>query len=175
MSLGDWCDQRIEACPLFLFWSIILQLELEVMIYVKAILEGDFLLYTYALTKIVPWFFALGHTNYARWMDTCPSTCHFFMHDKHPGVFAEFRKGNVVVKKTTHVFSGITIDQAHEQNNASVNGDSGAVGVTENHAALRRWMVSGPEMARLIADQIHLRQRAPCPPNNAHYRSNQHK
>ena len=29
-------------------------------------------------------------------------------------------------------------------------GDGGAVGLTENPAALRRWMVSGPEMARLI-------------------------
>ena len=58
-----------------------------------------------------------------------------FLHDKHPGVFAGFRKGRFVVKKTTHVFSGIAIDQAHEQNNA-----------------LRRWMVSGPEMARLIGE-----------------------
>ena len=53
-------------------------------------------------------------------------------------------------KKTTHVFSGIAIDQAHEQNNASVKGDGGGVGLTENPAALRRWMVTGPEMARLI-------------------------
>ena len=37
------------------------------------------------------------------------------------------------------VFSGIAIDQAHEQNNASVKGDGGAVGLTENLAALRRW------------------------------------
>ena len=27
MSLEDWCDERVEACPLFLFWSITLQLE----------------------------------------------------------------------------------------------------------------------------------------------------
>ena len=68
-----------------------------------------------------------------------------FLHDKHPGVFAQFRKGNVFVKKTTHVFSGIAIVQAHEQNNASVKGDG-------NPAALRHWMVSGPEMARLIRE-----------------------
>jgi len=75
-----------------------------------------------------------------------------FLHDKHPGVFAQCRKGNFVVKKTTHVFSGIAIVQAHEQNNASVKGDGGAVGLTENPAALRHWMVSGPEMARLIGE-----------------------
>ena len=50
------------------------------------------------------------------------------------------------------MFSGIAVDQAHEQNNASVKGGGGAVGLTENPAALRRWMVSGPEMARLIEE-----------------------
>ena len=58
--------------------------------------------------------------------------------------------GNFTVRKTKHAFSAIAIDQAHEQNNASVKGDGGAVGLTENPAALRRWMVSGPEMARVI-------------------------
>ena len=151
MSLEDWCDQRVETCSLFLFWSITLQLELEVMVYVRAIREGYILLYIDALTNIVPWFFALGHTNYARWIPVHlrDMVC---LHHKHRGVFAEFRKGNLLVKKTTHVFSGIAIDQAHEQNNASVKGDSGAVGLTENPAALRRWMVSGPEMARLIGE-----------------------
>ena len=33
-----------------------------------------------------------------------------------------------------------------------MKGDGGAVGLTENPAALRRWMVSGPEMARLIGE-----------------------
>jgi len=42
---------------------------MEVMIYVRAIREVDFLLYIDALTKIVPWFFALGHTKYSY---TCP-------------------------------------------------------------------------------------------------------
>ena len=95
------------------------------MIYVRAIREGYFLLYIDALSNIVLWFFALGHTNYARWIPVHLRDMFFFA-TKHPGVFAEFRKGNVVVKKTTHVFSGIAIDQAHEQNNASVKGDGGS-------------------------------------------------
>ena len=72
--------------------------------------------------------------------------------DVHPTVFAEFMKGNFVVKKTERRFSVIAIDQAHEQNKASVKDDGGAVGLTENPAALRRWMVSGPEMARVIEE-----------------------
>ncbi len=41
-------------------------------------------------------------------------------------------------------------DQAHEQNNQMVKGSGGAVGLTENPSAFRRWMVAGPEQARLL-------------------------
>ncbi len=56
------------------------------------------------------------------------------------------------MKKMTCNFSAIAIDQGREQNNASVKGDCGAVGPTENPAALRRWMVSGLEMARVVGE-----------------------
>ena len=118
------------------------------MIYVRSIREADFLLYINALTKIVPWFFALGHTHYARWIPVYLRDM-IVLKEKHPDVHGQFLKGNFAVKKTTRSFSAIAIDQAHEQNNASVKGDGGAVGLTENPAALRFWMVSGPEMARV--------------------------
>ncbi|VDI22411.1 Hypothetical predicted protein [Mytilus galloprovincialis] len=44
------------------------------------------------------------------------------------------------------------IDHAHEQNNAVIKSDGGAVGLTENPVALRRWMIAGPEMARLTKE-----------------------
>ena len=142
MSLEDFCDQWVEACPLFLFWSIILQLELEVMIYVKAIRTDQ----NCSLVLRVGSHQLRQVTQPVHLRDMV------FLHDMHPGVFAEFRKGNVIIKKTTHVFSGIAIGQAHEQNKASVKGDGGAVGLSENPAALLRWMVSGPEMARLFGE-----------------------
>ena len=46
----------------------------------------------------------------------------------------------------------MAIDQAHEPNNAMVKGDGVAVWLTENPAALRRWMISGPDVAGLIAE-----------------------
>lgn len=48
------------------------------------------------------------------------------------------------------MFSAIALDHAHEQTNASVKGDGDAVGLTESPGALRRWMVAGPEIARMI-------------------------
>ena len=69
-----------------------------------------------------------------------------------PSIYAEFMKGHFTVQKTDHSFLNIAIDQAHEQHNCIVKDDGCAVGLTESLAALQRWMVSGPEMARLIND-----------------------
>ena len=66
-----------------------------------------------------------------------------------PSIESKFRDGLFVVHKTRNKFSGLAIDQAHEQNNALAKSYCGAVGLTENPGALRRWMVAGPEMSRL--------------------------
>lgn len=44
------------------------------------------------------------------------------------------------------------IDQAHEQNNELVKGSGGAVGLTENPFTFQRWMVAGPEQARILTE-----------------------
>ena len=40
----------------------------------------------------------------------------------HPEVFKEFQLGKFVVHKTHREFSGLAIDQAHEQANAVIKG-----------------------------------------------------
>ena len=42
------------------------------------------------------------------------------------------------------------IDQAHEQNNELVRGSEGAVGLTENPLAFRKWIIAGPVQARFL-------------------------
>ena len=56
--------------------------------------------------------------------------------EKHSAVCQEFLSGKFTVNKTGHVFSNIATDQTHEQNNACVKGDGGAVGLTQNPQAL---------------------------------------
>jgi len=65
---------------------------------------------------------------------------------------AEFKNGDFAVNKTNRAFSSLPIGQAHEQNDKIVKGDGGAIGLTESSSQLLRWMVSGPEMSRLIKD-----------------------
>jgi hypothetical protein len=68
----------------------------------------------------------------------------------HNDVFEVFLKGHFTVSKTCKKFSSFSIDQAHEQLNARIKGVGGAIGLTENDAALTRWIVAGPEIMRLL-------------------------
>ena len=46
----------------------------------------------------------------------------------------------------------MALDQAHEQANANVKGDGGAVCLTDNPNALQHGIVAGPEMSRMVAE-----------------------
>ncbi len=73
------------------------------------------------------------------------------LEQKHPKPAVKFHDGKFVVHKSNREFSAMDIDQAHEQANAVIKGDGGAIGVTEDPSALRRWMVAGPEVSYLVA------------------------
>ena len=49
-------------------------------------------------------------------------------------IYAEFCNGSFVVHKTKRLLSTITLDHAHEQVNAIVKSEGGAVGLTDNPA-----------------------------------------
>ncbi len=69
---------------------------------------------------------------------------------RHPTVYSEFMLGHFTVQKSARQFSAIALDHNHEQLNQLIKGDGGAIGLTENPGALLRWMVAGPELARVI-------------------------
>ncbi|KAG1664759.1 Flotillin-1 [Nymphon striatum] len=158
----SWCCQRGKDIPQFHYWATMLELELLLLVYVRSLRQGSLMMYIEALTELVPWFYALDHTHYARWIpvhlkDMAELTT------KHPDVAKKFKESHFTVQKTQRAFSSIPIDQAHEQNNACIKGDGGAVGLTDNPSALRRWMVAGPEVARVIEEfqdvSQHCRQK----------------
>ena len=150
-SFEDWCSQREQSYPQFQYWTTVLALELSTLIYVRSLREADFSMYLDALTELVPWFFALDPTNYARLVPVHLRDM-AELANKHPDVFTEFSNGHFTVQKTNRMFSAIPLDQAHEQNDAYVKGDGGAIGLTDNATALRRWMVARPQIARVIVE-----------------------
>ena len=150
-SFTEWCEQRSKAHPMFRFWSTVLDLELTVLAFVRAIRTSDFDLYVQTLSQLAPWFFALDHAHYARWisvhirdMTSLAQQC--------PDVHEHFMRGAFTSNKTGNLYSAIGLDHAHEQMNAQVKGDGGAIGLTEDPGALRRWMVAGPHLAMVITE-----------------------
>ena len=74
------------------------------------------------------------------------------LHETHQDIYVQFENGNFVIRKSQCRFSAISIDQANEENNALVNDEGGAIGLTENPAVFLRWMIAGPEIAMVITE-----------------------
>ena len=121
-------------------------MELIIFILIRSFREGNFTLYREALSGLIPYFFANNSVNYARWLPVHLKDM-MSLEQQHPEAAREFHKGKFVL-------CYIAIDEAHEQNNAVIKGDGGAVGLQrtqEDPGALRRWMIAGPELSHLIA------------------------
>jgi hypothetical protein len=125
--------------PTFQYWNTILNMDILGLI--------GFALYVESLKALVPWFFALDHQNYARWISVHIRD----MESLSTSIQEEFEEHcHWVVPKTINLFSSIPIDQAREQNNELENGSGGAVGLTENPSAFKTWVIAGPEQAILL-------------------------
>ena len=148
-SVEDWRNCMVEKSPTFMFWDLIMRYETLILIFIRAHREKNFKLYVEVLEELAPLFFAMNHVNYARWMPVHIRD----MKSLPDSIMEEFlQQSNWVLSKTAHKFSAIPFDQAREQENKIVKGAGGAVGLTENPTAFRRWMLSGPEMARLLKE-----------------------
>lgn len=105
---------------------------------------------------LIRYFFALDHMSYLRLLPI-----HLRDLKRH---IQRHMQSSFFDRKTERRFSSIAIDEAHEQNNAIVKGDGGAIGPTENPTTLRRWMIVGPEISRLVdefttASGIYVKER----------------
>ena len=72
--------------------------------------------------------------------------------EQHQQIAEAFLAGKFFIHKTGRTFSDMAIDQAHEQANAIIKGDGGAIGITEDPSALRIWMAAGPLVSHIIAN-----------------------
>lgn len=137
--------------PQFAYWMLVFKLQLCVLQLVNSVLSADFKKYIESLTMLMPWFFALDHINYAHWLAVHIRDLSM-LESSHHAVFQEFMAGSFTVQKSHRVFSSIALDQAHEQCNALVKGEGGAIGLTSNLNALKRWMIAGPEISSIIKE-----------------------
>ena len=66
-SFMAWRISMAEAYPTFKFWDLIERLETLILIFCRAHRQKKFPLHVEALEQLIPVFFAIHHTNYARW------------------------------------------------------------------------------------------------------------
>jgi len=126
ISFDDWRSTQMSEQPQFAFSSLVLEFELAVLAFVRSIRAANFQQYINSLQNLVPWFFVMNRTHYARWVPVHIRDMVELQHN-NPGVFQEFSRGRFTVNKTNRSFSAIAIDHAHEQMNATVKGDGGAI------------------------------------------------
>lgn len=149
LSFEEWRRDRRENVPQFRYWDIALLLELSVLQFVCSIRTGNFPQYIESLIRLVPWFFSLDHTHYARWVPVHIQDI-LRLEKVAPDLAEAFHSGWFTVQITKHAFSRIGLDHAHEQVNAWLKGSGGIVGITENEDALRKWLLAAPELSSMV-------------------------
>ena len=139
--MENWSKKHQEQ-PKFPYWSCVLEMELSILQFTQSIRTAYFSQFIQTLTKLLPccWCFVLDDINYARWLSVY--LCDICVNSEAPVSVSSLLQWWICCAQAH--------DQAHEQCNAMVKGNGGAVGLASNPGALRRWVTAGPQIACLL-------------------------
>ena len=104
---------------MFKYMYNILQLMIMILMLVRSMREANLVLFIAVLQKLAPYFFAIDHTSYARWLSV-------FIHDletlpvTNPNLYRVFRAGKFAVQSTCTGFSKMAFHQALKQKNKTI-------------------------------------------------------
>ena len=139
------CSESAQS----LYWNIAIELKSLLLTFVRSIRQLNFQLFVQTLREICPWLVAWDLTNYSRWLPVFVKNLEE-LPTRDPIVYKAFMNGRFTSRKSHSAFSAISDDHLHKQNNKLIKGDGGAVGIFANPTALLKWMVSGPEISRMV-------------------------
>jgi len=153
MSEFEWLDEISKTSEMCFYWKMIINFQIKLLVFIRAIREGNFKLYLEVLFELLPWFFALDRYNYARW-----ATINWFdlvlLEKRCPNEYQNLLIGNFSFLKTPTKFSRMSLDQLHEQNNKYIKSVSGATSLInrQDDSSLVRWELCGPELSRILQE-----------------------
>lgn len=148
LSYYSWTKEEGKRYPQFAFWNLVITLIDLNLLLVKSIRQGLYTLYVATLQKSVPYFFALDHQNYARWLSV--QIRDLKISHTLVQIYTEFLAGKFAISSTGNQFSIIPFDQANEYNIKKIKSFGGLSGLTSNPTALKRSMLVTPQLVRLI-------------------------
>ena len=105
-ELNSFDDCRADCerlYPQFKFWSLTLKLKLLVLSFVRSIRMVNFRLYKEYIKSLLPWFFALDHTSYSRWLSVLLVDM-FQLEEINTDIATVFKNDMFVVNKTRRKF-----------------------------------------------------------------------
>ncbi|XP_028415026.1 uncharacterized protein LOC114538109 [Dendronephthya gigantea] len=145
-EIGERFQQFIEnesqRSATFQLWSSYIDMVYLLLTFIRATRTSDWMLHLSTIRAMLPWYFAYDRINYARYMSTywLEMIC---LDDTHPGASAELSSKWTVQRQQNYGFSAIACDQAIEQTcNRDSKTKGGIVGLTQNRAAINRWILA---------------------------------
>lgn len=108
---------------------------------IKADRSGNFELHLQTTRQMLPYLFAMNHTNYVRGV-----TLYLQNMIKLPTeIVHEMKRGMLSVKRSKRKFNAVGCDLALEQSqNRSSAVTGGLIGITQNKEAMQRWLILYP-------------------------------
>ena len=126
------------------------------MLYVRAEREGDWALHLYAVSKMIPYFFAAGHHHYARYAT-------YYLNDMKnlPSEIEErFLRGEHTTRHQRGLWNGIWSDMHIETTFMKYGkGPGGLIGVTLQQRSVKKWAYSLHVTTQILKDLAEMRER----------------
>ena len=134
--------QENKLGPTAKFWQSFLNMSQLLLDYVKSFRIGDWELQLSSMERMLNWFHAYDHINYARHFTYCFASLQNLA-ENHPSIYHEFQQGNFTVKRSDGNFNMLPPDQVIEQTiNKEQKGPGGIIGFSTSIGCVQRWVLS---------------------------------
>ena len=156
-ELVEWLDKLCSQSLLSEHWiKNLIKPVLLMLLYSRAEREGEFALHLYACKKMMVYFFAAGHINYARY-----GLCYLRSMERIPGyIFDQFMEGQHVMRHQDGLFNSIWSDQMIETTYMKHRkGPSGIIGSKTKPKTLQIWAKSQHACTHILTELSNLSKK----------------
>ncbi|KAJ8034055.1 hypothetical protein HOLleu_24474 [Holothuria leucospilota] len=121
------------------------------LMFIAATRKGDWKLHLATTEDLLPYFHAHDQYNYGRWRPLYVADM-LELQTTDPELWKFFEEGNFIITKHEIPFTGIDPDHAIEQEHRKIKAKGGFVGLTGNEAALAKYAIIAPSLARIVQE-----------------------
>ena len=117
--------------------------------YTKSSQSGNWELHLHSMERMLEWFHAYNHTNYARHFTYCWAT-QKSLPEQYPLIYDKFQKGNFTKKQSQGKFNCLSPDQVIEQAvNNEQKGPGNIIGFSTTPGTVQRWVTTSHDIATI--------------------------